>query len=238
MRPGNGAYPILTATIWPSSKDQFRNCFRGPSASGSGTGDGHVKPSKNGGVRIFSRSLVKSMAEARVANESDVDIADGAPASTPLFSPCPVRDRPPTLRANAAMDSYRPQRETEHWFSTESPVKIKFDPFPGLRCTTEMGRSGNSTLEFSRAICGSFQFFTVPRKISASSPPEKFSSGLPGRLSIGTIPTNTVGIVSAIFESRICSSVSRISPPPKSPIPAFTCRMLSDVPSGKYRTWT
>jgi hypothetical protein len=76
--------------------------------------------------------LHPAMAEARVANDSDVDIADG-PASTPLFSPCPVRDRPPALRTNTAMDSYPTSGRNRALVFDRKPVKIKFDPFPGVR---------------------------------------------------------------------------------------------------------
>src|SRR5712691_8692633 len=48
-------------------------------------------------------------------------------------------------------------------------------PEPSERCTTVMSESGSFTPGFSAAMALSFHFVTLPRKMSASSAPEKGS---------------------------------------------------------------
>jgi hypothetical protein len=84
--------------------------------------------------------------------------------------------------------------------------------------------SGSFALGFSLAIAGSFQVFTEPRKMSASTAPLRVSSLalIPGRLNTATTPPITAGNCSRPFLFRSSPDIGS-SDAPKSTVFEVIC---------------
>src|SRR5437867_10734683 len=105
-------------------------------------------------------------------------------------------------------------------------------PDPSERWTTVMSEFGRETPGLTLVIAGSFHFFTLPRKMSASRGPVNFNSTF-GRLYAGTTAPRTVG------KCRIgpgadfsCSSVIGPSLAPKNTVWEINCLIPPPEPIG------